>query len=231
MPTFTLDNYITTSDEDKKENYRKAILLAKEMDRKFTDEDVLASDFLPNGALYYLHIYKGNFDYMISMRNNLNKYHALYLGQVRGILNVLRAELARNEKEQNAEGFPQILDLFEKAKEQGLKRPRIRFLIEGNRRAVIYAAISTGKNPGCFYVKVSSDYAGMVHADGGADWRLNQNEPVKVALRALDNDPIKVLAQYGHETGECGICGKTLTDPISVSRGIGPVCLGRVGRN
>lgn len=32
---------------------------------------------------------------------------------------------------------------------------------------------------------------------------------------------------YGQELGSCGICGRTLTDPISREIGIGPVCRGK----
>jgi hypothetical protein len=31
-------------------------------------------------------------------------------------------------------------------------------------------------------------------------------------------------ARYGHEIGECGVCGRTLTNDESRERGIGPVC-------
>lgn len=36
-------------------------------------------------------------------------------------------------------------------------------------------------------------------------------------------------AQFGQQFGVCGICGRTLTDPPSVARGIGPVCVKRLG--
>ena len=37
-------------------------------------------------------------------------------------------------------------------------------------------------------------------------------------------------AQFGRQFGVCGICGRTLTDdPPSVARGIGPVCIKRLG--
>ncbi|QGH75296.1 hypothetical protein I5G61_gp48 [Mycobacterium phage Quesadilla] len=31
-------------------------------------------------------------------------------------------------------------------------------------------------------------------------------------------------ARYGHEIGECGVCGRTLTNDESRERGIGPIC-------
>lgn len=34
---------------------------------------------------------------------------------------------------------------------------------------------------------------------------------------------------FGRITGQCLICGRTLTDPSSIDRGIGPVCASRMG--
>lgn len=31
-------------------------------------------------------------------------------------------------------------------------------------------------------------------------------------------------AEYGKATGECGVCSRRLTDPVSVALGIGPIC-------
>lgn len=35
-------------------------------------------------------------------------------------------------------------------------------------------------------------------------------------------------AQVGHATGWCGICGRELTNPESIARGIGPICAGNI---
>lgn len=48
-------------------------------------------------------------------------------------------------------------------------------------------------------------------------------------LDALLADPGAALARYGKELGQCGICGKTLTDENSRARGIGPVCADKMG--
>lgn len=36
-------------------------------------------------------------------------------------------------------------------------------------------------------------------------------------------------ARYGHEIGQCGVCGRTLTNDESRARGIGPVCIEKMG--
>lgn len=39
----------------------------------------------------------------------------------------------------------------------------------------------------------------------------------------------KAVTDYGHLTNNCGCCGRKLTDPVSVERGIGPICEKRFG--
>jgi len=46
-------------------------------------------------------------------------------------------------------------------------------------------------------------------------------------LKSVLADPKVAAARYGHELGVCGICGRTLTDPVSIEAGIGPVCAKR----
>ena len=43
-------------------------------------------------------------------------------------------------------------------------------------------------------------------------------------LRAIAENPTRAAALYGKRLGRCPKCNKTLTDPESISRGIGPKC-------
>jgi hypothetical protein len=43
-------------------------------------------------------------------------------------------------------------------------------------------------------------------------------------LEAIAADVLGASQRYGRELGVCGVCGRTLTDPDSRARGIGPVC-------
>lgn len=47
------------------------------------------------------------------------------------------------------------------------------------------------------------------------------------ALTEIATDPKAASIRYGQELGVCGVCGRTLTDPASISKGIGPICEGR----
>lgn len=51
-----------------------------------------------------------------------------------------------------------------------------------------------------------------------------QDELAKIAA-----DPKAAMAAYGHLVGRCGRCGRPLEDEESVARGIGPVCIGKMG--
>jgi hypothetical protein len=50
-------------------------------------------------------------------------------------------------------------------------------------------------------------------------------------LHAIAADPQEAMTRYGREIGKCGAagCGRTLTDPESRARGIGPICAGKLG--
>lgn len=75
--------------------------------------------------------------------------------------------------------------------------------------------------------KAGNRYATMltIHGNRGR-W-----EYVAGAIRSLtegDRITLEQAAEYGHLHGLCAICGRTLTDPESVERGIGPVCATRI---
>lgn len=76
-----------------------------------------------------------------------------------------------------------------------------------------------GRWKGMTFVKlqVSDDFVPM-HKD--------QRDKVLALIAA---DPEAASKRYGHEIGSCGICGRTLTDAVSISNGIGPVCAAKVG--
>lgn len=50
------------------------------------------------------------------------------------------------------------------------------------------------------------------------------DEGHRLAVETLASDPKAAAIAFGHKTGSCCICGRTLTDPESVKAGIGPIC-------
>lgn len=59
--------------------------------------------------------------------------------------------------------------------------------------------------------------------------RYATSEKLTAALLVLIGDPRAAAASYGMASGNCGICGRTLTEPESIQRGIGPVCIKKAG--
>lgn len=99
-----------------------------------------------------------------------------------------------------------------------------------------YAIDSTGSNDLVFYRvdrPTEGPYAGRVfvkmivggHADQNVAWR---NVP-GILDRIADAGVMEATIRYGHELGECGHCGRHLTDEASRAAGIGPVCAARLG--
>jgi hypothetical protein len=52
---------------------------------------------------------------------------------------------------------------------------------------------------------------------------------ILAALDEFEADPAAALKAHGIATGSCGCCGRELTDPESIERGIGPICWERGG--
>lgn len=95
-------------------------------------------------------------------------------------------------------------------------------------------ALSKAPRREAFYVKVDKTYVGAIPADGRlrpAPGSSRFDLPcVTKALSEAAYDLHGAMVRYGHATGECGVCGRLLTDPESVAAGIGPVCAGKVRR-
>lgn len=50
-----------------------------------------------------------------------------------------------------------------------------------------------------------------------------------IVLALIAQDPQAAMLRYGVELGECGHCGRTLTNEVSRSYGIGPICRAKMG--
>lgn len=59
--------------------------------------------------------------------------------------------------------------------------------------------------------------------------RMGPEAMVGVVRKIIADGPKEAMIRYGREIGECGNCGRTLTDAESRAAGIGPVCAKRRG--
>lgn len=122
--------------------------------------------------------------------------------------------------------YPKIRAFLLKAKEAGLKAPGF-----GGKGIALEMAKDHSRNPGCVYVKWQGEYAGKIGSDG-AFYVLRAfegNAELAERLATIEADPAAWTKLVGIETGSCACCGLTLTDPVSIARGIGPICWGKWG--
>lgn len=109
--------------------------------------------------------------------------------------------------------------MFDKARETGLQKMIYR--AEGFK---LTPAKADGKNPGAIYVKRNNgEYLGKVVGNTFTASRDATAEDKEILLKIAEN-PSKVAKEYGMKTGKCCLCGRTLTDKVSIANGIGPIC-------
>ncbi|AKF14305.1 hypothetical protein SEA_VINCENZO_43 [Mycobacterium phage Vincenzo] len=64
---------------------------------------------------------------------------------------------------------------------------------------------------------------------GGDEQKLSMKQGRAILSRIAAAGAEVASARYGHEIGECGVCGRQLTNDDSRARGIGPVCADKMG--
>lgn len=64
---------------------------------------------------------------------------------------------------------------------------------------------------------------------GPDEQRLSQKQGGAIIAAIARVGAEAAAARYGHEIGECGMCGRRLTNDESRARGIGPICAAKAG--
>jgi hypothetical protein len=83
-----------------------------------------------------------------------------------------------------------------------------------------------GRWKGYTFVKLGT---GGPHG-GELHWqRLSFKNTAAILGKIIADTPEAAAKRFGKEIGRCGMCGRTLTNPESIERGIGPVCAGNSG--
>ena len=124
--------------------------------------------------------------------------------------------------------FEALFAAFEAAKSKGAKRLTLRFdgiNVKPNRdNSALWITSQTEKEEGNYGLQPK--YLGKVTPQG-CDSRLS--DTVKEIILGAANDPLNAAIKYGKVSGECSCCGRELTDPRSIERGIGPICATKFG--
>jgi hypothetical protein len=70
----------------------------------------------------------------------------------------------------------------------------------------------------------------VLYAQASAElWQVKDTEQVAKVLVAVKADPKAASILYGLKLGQCGVCGRTLTNQESRDFGIGPICRDKMG--
>ncbi len=106
---------------------------------------------------------------------------------------------------------------LEHAAAAGVQRPRMRFT---------GITVSLSFSGAEIYVNSAIDGAYLGKIVGNGFSKGSKCDAGRAAsVLAVMSDPLAYAVAYGRETGSCSCCGRELSDPISVERGVGPVCL------
>lgn len=117
-----------------------------------------------------------------------------------------------------------VLKALNTAKGNGLKNPKLR--LDG---FTFSLAKATSVNAGAVYVvhKETDTYYGKII--NGKLHTSRDGAQHEASIIAVATQPASAAVAYGKKTGECACCGRELTDPVSVERGIGPICADKFG--
>jgi len=172
---------------------------------------------------------RGN-NFAQSLAQSLARFGSLTEGQINAVRRCIALDAERVQQRAAAapsvagEGFTTLLAGFAKAKEAGLKHPKVR-----TGELTFSCASATSANAGCLYVKAGETYLGKITPAGqffrGRDCTPSQADTVA----RVGRDPMAEAVAHGKRTGACSICARELTDPVSIERGIGPICAERFG--
>ena len=133
-----------------------------------------------------------------------------------------------SKPKENVQNVSKMIEFISRGHEK-LKWPKIVFRVY-ERTLVISLAGDRSKEPGSINVKDYNDgfWFGRIKKDGTWQPHLSVNQEVSdnilKSIRFFAENPAKVAAEYGHLTGHCCFCCRTLTDERSTSVGYGPIC-------
>jgi hypothetical protein len=205
----------------------------RKVEKAATQGDVNWAAFAIDHPSHAAFLAGATFDFAVSLREAVRKWGRLTDGQRAALDRCILRDAERTEQRATQAVARQTLSTaidastikaaFDAARASGLKRPG---LICGT--VDFSLAPDHGRNPGAIYCKVSDRYVGMI-IDGrfkaGRDCTAEDTQ----AILAIAADPLGAAVEHGRKTGRCACCNRTLTDPVSVERGIGPICADRFG--
>lgn len=174
-----------------------------------------------------------SFSFAQSLQESLYKYGSLTENQIaaakRAIENLAkyREKVAAQEADAPTLDISGIEKAFEKAKESGIKRPKIRLAGEGEEPLIVVVkeASASSRNAGSLYV-LGDIYLGRITNGKFIKSRDCTDTEHDDVLKMFEK-PMESAVAYGRKTGQCSCCGRELTNHASIEMGIGPICAGK----
>lgn len=171
------------------------------------------------------------FEFADSLRSSVDTYGHLTERQLAAAESCMAKDLARNEVRAaeakarevvvpDVRGENGVVTALNKATRTGHKAPKLR-----TASVVFSLAKASSANAGCVYVVTPDDlYLGKITPDGVFKPSRDCTPALTAAVAAVAADPLTAAIEYGKATGRCSCCGRELTDPVSIAKGIGPIC-------
>ena len=103
--------------------------------------------------------------------------------------------------------------------------PKLRLVTKSGQKVVLSRAGSNSRTPGHIHVTDGGPYGanryfGRIRPNGAATLRHDIPEEVVAELTEWDKNPEDAVKASGDLTGHCCLCGRQLTNPESIERGI-----------
>jgi hypothetical protein len=173
------------------------------------------------------------FAFAASMRDAVKQWGSLTEKQLAAVERLAAQDAARATQAQARRvdiDASQITEAFDNARATGLSRIKVRLTSPDGHTFIVSPAGATSSNAGALYVKSddAGDYLGKI-VDGSFHPVRACDDERRDAFVAVAADARAAAVAYGRLTGSCSCCGRELTDPNSVSQGIGPICAGKMG--
>lgn len=210
------------------ERRRNAVAASKgEQARAWLEANPAEAEWLRAGR-------QSGFEFAVSMGEALLKYGAFTERQEAAVRSATAkraarlaqwaAEAAARDANKADVDIGRIAEALAAAKASKLRWPKLRLA-----DFVFSPAPDTGRNAGAIYVKTHDDvYLGKI-ADGKFTRSRDCTAALEAGIVAAAADPLAAAVAYGKQTGECSCCGRELTNELSISLGIGPVCRDKWG--
>lgn len=125
-------------------------------------------------------------------------------------------------------GFGEVTAILGRIASSGNTFPKLR-LRTANDIPVNISLKTYGHNAGQVRIFAGDNSCGEIkhgvwHVARGLKMTATERADLDALMARLVEDPKGVCADFGHQTGNCALCGRPLSNPESVAMGIGPIC-------